>query len=321
MALEVMAQNEADKRLRKVLRELHADLLSGVGLSQSMAAFACFDAVTTNLVRAGEADGHLERSFSQISSVQEKQHALQSKLLSASIYPILLLVMVLGVLTLLNTLVLPSFVAMFEAIDSSLPGITVAVMGFSQFFNRWWWLMVLVVLLLVTGYRTLRKKRHSFALKADAWKLRIPLAGKLIRQSSVARFSRILAALLESGQDFLSALSISRSVITNECISDGLAKVADEVRLGNPISTSMQKLWFFDPVYISMLRAGEESGSLSTTLSKMADMYEVETDATTKRLTTLMEPIMTVLVSVIVGVVVVAIALPMFGMFNLVGNV
>ena len=321
LALDVMAQNEADRRMRKILHGLHTDLLAGVSLSQSMSTFACFDAVTINLVRAGEADGHLERSFDQIASVQEKQQALRSKLISASVYPILLVVMVAGVVTLLNTMVLPSFVEMFEAIGTGLPAITVAVMGFSKFCNHWGWLVVLIIVLLVLGYKTLRRSRRSFALKTDNFKLHLPLVGTLIRQSSVARFSRILSTMLESGQDFLSALNISRSVIANEYISDGLSHVADEVRVGNPISASMQKLWFFDPVYISMLRAGEESGSLSTTLGKMADMYEEETDATTKRLTTLMEPIMTILVSVIVGVVVVAIAMPMFGMFNLVGNV
>ena len=319
MALEVLADSEGNKRLRKVLTEMHGDLMSGLALSDSMSKFACFDAITVNLVRAGEADGHLERSFAQVADISEKQNALTSKLISASIYPIILLVMVVAVLALINTMVLPSFVSMFETIGTGLPGITVAVMGFSTFFNKWWWLMAIVIVGLVAGYRWLYRNRHGFALAVDRFQLHIPVVGTLLRQSNIARFSRIVSALLASGQDFLSALNIGRSVIGSVYMQDGFGAASDEVRVGNSISTAMEKLPFLDGVYVSMLRAGEESGSLSDTLEKMADLYEEQTDATTKRLITLMEPLMTILIAGIVGVVVVAIAVPMFGMFDLVG--
>ncbi|MEG2288177.1 MAG: type II secretion system F family protein, partial [Ruthenibacterium sp.] len=320
LALEVLAGSEPNKRLRKVLGELHADLLGGVALSDAMAKFVCFDAITINLVRAGEADGHLERSFTQVADISEKQNNLRSKIVSASIYPMILLVLVIGVLTLLNTMVLPSFVTMFEAIGTGLPALTVAVMGFSAFFNKWWWLIALLVLALLAGYQALYRTRHGFALAVDRFKLHIPVVGTLIRQASIARFSRIVSALLASGQDFLSSLAIGRSVLGNRYMQDGFARAAEEVRVGNSVSMSMQSLPFLDGVYISMLRAGEESGSLSDTLDKMADLYEAQTDATTKRLITLMEPMMTVVIAGVVGVVVIAIALPMFGMFDLVGN-
>lgn len=321
LALEVMRDGEVNTRLRRVLREMHGDLLAGISLSQSMAKFVCFDAVTVNLVRAGEADGHLERSFEQIASVQEKQQSLQSKLTSAAIYPAILLVMIVAVLTMINAVVMPSFQTMFDQLGTNMPAITRFVMAFSRGFNRWWWLAALLIVLLVLGYRRLRAARHKFAVGVDRLKLKVPVVGTLLRQSSIARFSRILSSLIESGQDFLSALNISRSVISNEYIADGLATVADDVRVGNSVSSSMQKLTFLDPLYVSMMRAGEESGALGTTLTKMAELYEVQTDETTKRLTTMMEPAMTVLVAAIVGVVVVAIAMPMFGMFDLVGNV
>lgn len=321
MALEVMVQSETHKVFKKILRELHSDLLSGVSLSDSMSKFACFDSVSINLVRAGEADGHLDRSFAQIVKVHEKQHALIAKVRSAAVYPCILLVLIIGVLTLLNTMVLPSFVTMFETLGTDIPAITLAVMGFSEVFNRWWWAAVLLVAALVYGNRTARKKSHAYRLALDKAKLRLPLAGKIIKNAQIARFARILSTLLESGQDFLSALHIGQSVLTNQAIIDGLEQVADNVRAGASVSASMAQQKFFDAVFISMLRAGEESGSMSETLSKMADLYEDETDESTKRLVTAMEPMMTVVISIIVGVVVIAIAIPMFSMFDLVGNV
>lgn len=319
LLLEVMEENEPNKNFARVLHELHADMLSGVSLSTSMEKFTCFDPVTTNLVRAGEADGHLERSFAQISTVYEKQNALIGKVRSAMVYPIILIILVLVVLTILNVVVLPSFYTMFESLGTGVPPITKAVMSVSNFTTHWWWVMALVVVALVWLYRLIRKKSNAFCMKIDHAKLFVPLIGKLTKNVQIARFSRILSTMLYSGQDFLSALSISRAVLTNQYIIHGLEQVADEVRVGNPVSTSMDKQGFFDPVFISMLRAGEESGSLSETLGKMADLYENETDESTKRLTAAMEPLMTIIIAIIVGFVVIAVAVPMFSMFNLVG--
>ncbi|MEG1406546.1 MAG: type II secretion system F family protein [Ruthenibacterium sp.] len=321
LLLEVMEENEPHKGFARVLHELHSDMLSGVSLSASMEKFACFDAVTTNLVRAGEADGHLERSFAQIATVYEKQDALIGKVRSAMIYPVILIVLVLVVLAIINTVVLPSFYTMFEAMGTGVPAITMAVMAVSNFTTRWWWLIALVIVGLVALYRFTRKKSHAFCMKVDRAKLYLPLVGKLMKNVQIARFSRILSTMLYSGQDFLSALAISRAVLTNQYLINGLEQVADEVRVGNPVSASMDKQGFFDPVFISMLRAGEESGSLSETLGKMADLYETETDESTKRLTTAMEPLMTIVIAIIVGFVVIAVAVPMFSMFDLVGTI
>ncbi|MEG0910762.1 MAG: type II secretion system F family protein [Ruthenibacterium sp.] len=319
LLLEVMQENEPNKDFARVLHELHMDMLSGVSLSASMEKFSCFDAVTTNLVRAGEADGHLERSFAQIANVYEKQNALLGKVRSAMVYPIILMLLVLVVLTILNTVVLPSFYTMFESLGTGVPPVTQAVMAVSNFTTHYWWVIALAIAAVVWTYQFIRKKSHAFCMKVDRLKLYIPLVGKLIKNVQIARFSRILSTMLASGQDFLSALSISRAVLTNTYLINGLEQVADEVRIGNPVSVSMDKQKFFDPVFISMLRAGEESGSLSETLGKMADLYETETDESTKRLTAAMEPLMTIVIAVIVGFVVIAVAVPMFSMFDLVG--
>lgn len=321
MAIDVLMENESNPYMRRILREIHNDMMAGISISASMEKFDTFDNITTNIIKSGEADGHLERSFSQIAVVIEKQHSLITKVQSAAIYPAILLVLVIGVLILLNTLILPTFITMFEATGDELPMFTQIVVSASTIMQKWWYLFVIAVVAIIVTYQYLRNNVLAVAIAIDRFKLKVPLLGALIRHSQTARFARILSTLLESGQDFLSSLEISQSVLSNKYMTAKLTNVADEVRMGNPISVSMSKLDFFEPVLISMVRAGEESGSLSETLSKMADMYEAQTDETTKRITLLMEPMMTIVIAGIVGFVVIAVALPMFNMFNLVGNV
>ena len=321
LALDVMLQSEKNRKLKKILQEMLDDLMAGVTLSSSMAKFRCFDNVTVNIVRAGEADGRLERSFRQIADLQEKSRNLGAKVKSAAVYPCILLVLVIGVVALMNVMILPAFIDMFAQLGDELPGITQFVMHMSDFTTKYWWIIMLAVAAAVFAYRFARQKSPAFCVAIDRAKLKIPVGGKVILHAQVARFSRVLSTLLDAGQDFLTSLLTARSTLTNEYIKAGLAAVADEVRVGVPVSTAMQKHSFFAPVFISMLRAGEESGSISETLEKMAEMYEQESEESTKRLTTLMEPAMTVVIAIIVGTVVLAIAIPMFSMFNLVGSV
>lgn len=319
--LDVMIDSEDDSKMRKILKEIHEDLMNGSALSASMSQFKCFDAVTLNLVRSGEADGRLERSFTQAAELQEKSANLQGKVKSAATYPAILLVLVVGLVALMNVMIIPAFASMFEGMGKELPGVTLFVLGMSDFFAHWTWLVILAIVGIVFGYKTGRKKSAAFCISIDKFKTKMPIFGQLILVTQVGRFARVLATLLEAGQDFLGSLLMAQSTLSNEYLKAGIIQIADDIRVGIPISDAMAKHPFFAPVFISMVRAGEESGSLGSTLNKMADMYEDEADETTKRLTSMLEPLMTVLVAVVVGTIVLAIVVPMFGMFDLVGNV
>lgn len=321
IVLEVLCENEKVPYMRRILKEIHADMLAGLPVSQSMEKFAAFDNIITNIVKSGEADGHLERSFSQISLLIEKQHNLISKVKSASIYPCILLVMVIAVMIILNSFVLPTFVDMFRSTGQAMPPLTEVVMSISENLTKYWYLIIIAVIVVVGVNIALYKCNPRFNLWVDKTILKLPVVGILVCNSQTARFARILSTLLESGQDFLGAMSISQSVLSNNYMSSALILAADEIRMGNPVSVSLAKLTFFEPVLISMVRAGEESGSMSETLKKMAEMYEEQTDENTKRITLLMEPVMTVAIAGIVGFVVISLVLPMFNMFNLVGNI
>lgn len=321
IVLEVLSENEKVPYMRRILKEIHGDMMAGLPVSQSMEKFAAFDNITTNIVKSGEADGHLERSFAQVANLIEKQHNLIAKVKSASIYPCILLVMVIGVMIILNALVLPTFVDMFRSTGSAMPPLTEFIMSVSEFLTSYWYFIVVVIFGMIGGYVALYKNNAKFGLFIDKSMLKVPLAGGVIRNSQTARFARILSTLLESGQDFLGAMNISQSVLSNSYMSAALILAADEIRMGNPVSSSFAKLTFFEPVLISMVRAGEESGSMSETLRKMAEMYEEQTDEATKRITLMLEPMMTIAIAGIVGFVVISLVLPMFSMFNLVGNI
>ncbi len=316
LAMDVLIEGEKDKHIKKILSEVQSDLYAGLALSKSLSKFAAFPEIMVSMIGAGEIDGRLDRSFSEINIIFEKEMQLTSKVKGAMAYPAFLMAMTLIVVGILNAIVLPTFTNLFAQMDTELPAMTKFIMASSDFLSSYWMFLVLFVVLIVFTYLYARKKSPDFCMKTDSLKLRIPLFGKLLRVSYIARFCRILASMVLAGADIITALSISRTVISNARMRKAIEDIIEDVRLGNTIYASMSKHDVFDSLLVSMVRAGEESGYLSETLDKMSTMYQNRLDDDVKTLTTLMEPAMTVIMAVIVGFVVISIAMPMFGMYS-----
>ena len=320
MAMGVLISGEHDKKIKKILTEMNDDLYIGTPISAAMAKFRAFPEIIVHIIQSGEANGRLDTAFERCAGILEKEIALTSKLRGAMGYPIFLLVLTLALSVIMNAVVLPSFEQVFLQFGADLPALTRFVMAVSNFIvTRWYWNLI-AVFLVILSYRLLKKYNRAFSIATDRMKLRIPGIGPLLRQSYIARFCRIMSSLVEAGVEIVRAIEISRNVIPNRYLKEELTQVAAEVKMGSSIHASMAKFPVFDALLVSMVQVGEESGMLFETLDKMAGLYEEQTDASTKKLTSMLEPAMTILIAVIVGTVVISIVMPMFHMYSVIAS-
>lgn len=320
MAMEVLISGEKNKKTKAVLAEINSDLYTGIPISASMAKFQAFPEIMVNIVQSGETNGRLDTAFERCADILEKEIALNAKIKGAMGYPIFLLFLTTLLILIMNALVLPNFETVFQQFGADLPALTKAVMGFSHFLTAYWFLMIPAILLLAFGFYGLKKYCRPFSTAADHFFLGIPAIGPLLRQSYISRFCRMMSSLVEAGVEIVRSLEISRNVIPNRYFRDRLTQVIDDVKLGSSINAAAAKFPVFDPLLVSMLQVGEESGMLAETLDKMAGLYEEQTEESTKRLTTMLEPAMTIIIAAVVGTVIISIVLPMFRMYSVIAG-
>lgn len=321
IAMDVMLDTEKDKSMKKILIEITQDLYGGVPLSASMAKFKAFPPLIVNIVQAGEANGRLDNAFEQCARILDKEMKLHGKIVGAMIYPIFLVILTIGLIIVMSVVVLPQFKTLFNNFGSELPAITRFMMGTSDFLINYWYVLILVVGIIIAIFSYLGKKVYSYYMWWAQAKLKIPLIGNVLRLSAISRFCRMMSTLSDAGVSILRALELSRDVTPNVYMRDCINQIIEDVKIGTPINVAMSRYPVFDSLLVSMLRVGEESGMLSDSLNKMADMYEEQSDEAIKRMTDAMTPIMTILIAVVVGTVVVSIVTPMFGMYDVIlGN-
>ena len=320
MAMEVLISGEKDKKIRQILNEMNNDLYTGVPVSEAMSKFRAFPKIITNIIQSGEANGRLDTAFERCAKILDKEIQLSAKLKGATGYPIFLLCLTLLLMIVMNAFVLPNFADIFREFHTDLPALTVFVMSLSSFIIEKWYLILLFLFVILFSFIILKRKYSPFATAVDRLLLDIPAVGPLLRQSYAARLCRTMSSLVESGVDIVKALEISRDVIPNRFIKEQLTQIVSEVKFGSSINASMAKFPIFDALLVSMIKVGEESGMLFETLDKMAAMYEQQTDESTKRLTSALEPAMTIIIALIVGTAVISIVIPMFSMYNVISG-
>ncbi|MGN0500654.1 MAG: type II secretion system F family protein [Ruminococcus sp.] len=319
VAMAVMCDTEKDKNMLRILQEITANLYNGITLSQSLSTFKTFPTVYVNIIQTGEANGRLDEAFDKCVNLLKKEITLKSKIKGAMIYPIFLLILTVALIIVMSVVVLPSFKDLFESFDSELPILTQITMGMSDVIIRFGWLIILIIVAIVITLRLLYKKNYTFCMWWSTFQLKIPIIGEVLRLNQVTRFANMMATLTSSGVNILYALELSRDVVGNKFMADCLNQVIEDVRIGTPINISLSRHpKAFDPLFVSMVRVGEESGMLSDSLTKMADMYEEQANDATQRMTDAMTPAMTIVIAVIVGFVVISIVQAMFGMYSVI---
>ena len=325
--LTVLGKQEPNPVLRATVNGLADSVQGGSTFSESLAQHPrIFNKLYVNMVKAGELGGVLEVVLTRLAEYQEKAHKLKNKIVSAMVYPIIVMFIAVAILVFLMLFIVPKFKEMFaEMPEAQLPLISQIVFGVSEFFlshpyglpNAVWFFIVIA--LTVMGFNAWGRTKGGRKV-IDTMKLRIPIFGDIQRKSAIARFSRTLGTLVTSGVPILQALNITRDTAGNVVVSEAIEKVHEAVKEGESIVTPLQASKVFPAMVISMVDVGEETGQLPEMLLKIADVYDDEVDNAVTALTSILEPVMIVILALVVGSVVFALFLPLIKIIQTMGQ-
>jgi general secretion pathway protein F len=273
-----------------------------------------FSKIYISMVEAGEASGALDTILMRLAEFLESAADLRARISSALTYPIIMLVVVLGVMVGLFTFVIPQIVTIFESFpELTLPWYTQAVVYVSDVFVNYWWIIIGG---LVGSYVvfTLWKKTPAGADQWDAISLKIPLMGPVVRMVAVARFTRTLATLLVGGVPMLQAMEIVRNVVDNAVIAKAIEEARANISEGESIAGPLKKSEQFPPLVIHMVNIGEKTGDLENMLSQVSDAYEFQVRTKVEAMTSLINPVITIIMGFIIFIVVISVVIPMMDM-------
>lgn len=307
-----------DIAVARVLGEIADSVEGGTTFSEALAAHPkSFSKLYVSMVRAGEAAGQLDSTLNNLATFMEKAARIAGKIKSAMAYPIIVLVIALGITTGLLIFLVPKFAQIFADMlpGTDLPLLTQFVVKSSDILKNQFLLVLGVVVGLAFLFHFAKKtKQGRYAI--DLVFFRMPPFSALVMRSSIARVSRTLGTLMDSGVSVLQALQISAETSGNEVISRAIRRVHDAVKEGEGMSKPMAGTGVFPPICVSMVEVGEETGALPSMLTRIADVYEEEVDRAVEALTSIIEPIMIVFLAVIVGTIVIAMFLPMIALMQ-----
>ena len=317
-SLNVLEKQERDKVLKKTINKLADSVQSGSTFSDALALHPrIFSNLYVNMVKAGEVGGVLELVLTRLSEFQEKAAKIRNKIISAMVYPIIVMTMAIGILCFLLVFIVPRFELIFHELlgDKPLPPVTRFVIGASSLVKDHGLAVLAFIAAVVTIYKFVGRTTRG-RLAIDDFKLRMPLFGNLLRKTAISRFARTLGTLVTSGVPILQALNITRETAGNAAIAKALAQVHDSVKEGESIVQPMEASRVFPPMVVSMIDVGEETGKLPEMLLKVADVYDDEVDNAVAALTSALEPIMIVFLAVIVGTIVLALFTPLISIIT-----
>ena len=309
--LRILEKQMKPSALKNALIDVVDDVESGNTLSESMGRHPkVFDRLYVNMVRAGEAGGALEIILQRLADFKEKSQTLKRKIVGAMVYPGVVISVAVGILTFIMVAIIPKFKKIFDEFQMKLPWATETLINVSNWFADYWWSIPLFPLTLYIMLRLTRlSKAGNYALdRATLW---IPVVGKLVEKTIVARTMRTLGTLIASGVPILEALAIVRETASNVVFERMFQRVYESIREGDSISEPMRESQLVDAMVTNMIEVGEETGDLDTMLYKVADFYDEEVDTLVKSLIALLEPIMIVVLGFIIGGIVISLFLPL----------
>ncbi|MEG1280050.1 MAG: type II secretion system F family protein [Comamonas sp.] len=312
-AFDIVGRGSTNASVTKLLNDVRSDVESGSSLSAAFRRHPMyFNALYCNLVEAGEAAGILEGLLDRLATYMEKTEAIKSKIRSALMYPISVVIVAFVVVAVIMIFVIPAFKEVFTSFGADLPGPTLLVMGISEFFVKYWYLIFFGIGGAIYFFMQAWRRSEKMQRFMDKWLLRIPIFGPLIEKSCVARWTRTLSTMFAAGVPLVEALDSVGGASGNAVFAVATEKIQQEVSTGTSLTVAMSDANVFPSMVIQMCAIGEESGSIDHMLSKAADFYEAEVDEAVAGLSSLMEPIIIVFLGTIIGGIVVSMYLPIF---------
>ena len=316
--LRILLKQEQNPSLREAITAMGESVEGGSTFSESLGQHPrIFDKLFVNMVKAGEAGGVLEIVLARLAEFMEKAEKIKNKIKSAMIYPIVVLFAAICILVFLLLNVIPKFAEIFEELlgDEPLPVLTRFVIGVSDLVARRWYVVVIVVVAVVVVVKLVRRTEKG-AYFFDKVKFKLPVFGTLVSKTAIARLSRTLGTLLNSGVPILQALNIVRDTSGNEVVARAIQHVHDSVKEGESMAMPMGSAGVFPDIVVSMVDVGEETGALPDMLLRVADNYDDEVDNAVEGLTSVIEPIMIIMLAIIVGTIVIAMFVPLISIIT-----
>jgi type IV pilus assembly protein PilC len=315
-SLKILENQMRPGVLKNALIDVVEDVESGSTLSEAMSKHPkAFDRLYVNMVKAGEAGGALEVILQRLADFKEKSQSLKRKVIGAMVYPCVVILVAVGILTFIMVSVIPKFKKIFDELGIPLPEMTKKLIDVSLWFADYWWVLPLFPIgfwLLVKLICLSRTGRYA----VDWIKLHIPIMGQILEKTIVARTMRTLGTLIASGVPILEALSIVKETASNAVFETCFQRVYESIREGESIAAPMRESRLVDDMVVNMIEVGEETGDLDTMLYKVADFYDEEVDTLVKSLLSLLEPIMIVVLGVIIGFIVIALFMPLIKLLD-----
>jgi type IV pilus assembly protein PilC len=317
-ALSILGDQTEDKELQKVLIEVRTEVEQGSSLSNALGKHPkAFSNLFIAMVKAGEAGGVLDTVLLKLADTIEQEVELRRQIKSAMTYPVVVLVLVLGIMSAMLLFIVPQFESIYADLGSKLPMPTLILLKASKILRTYWWVAIFGV---PAGRYALKKYKATDKGRAriDALKIRVPVFGPLFHKVALARFAATGGMLLRAGVPILQALDIVKETVNNRVIATAIEDVKTSVREGESIAKPLGKHKVFPPMVVQMLAVGEETGGIDTMLDKVSEFYNSEVKATVEALTSLIEPLLIAVIGGCVGAAVVALYMPMFNIINLI---
>ncbi len=319
-ALRTLAKARKRESDQAMIAHLMREVEQGKTLADACKSWGKpFGELLVNLVRAGEASGRLGDVLYQAADLLERDLNLRRAVLSATLYPMILTALVTVAVIIVTTVIVPRVLEPLKGQLTKLPVPTQIVQGAADFFSGYWWVLAALVALGVVAWQRLRAVESS-RRAIDAFALRVPLFGPLIRDAAVARFTRTLGTLVKSGLPVLSALRLSGATLTNLAMRGAITSVCDQVAGGKTIAEPLERTGLFPPLLVQIVSLGERSGRLPELLGQAANALDERTQTRIKVFTTVLPPVLIVILACVVGLVVASIILPLLNMQEAIGK-
>ncbi|UCD14986.1 MAG: type II secretion system F family protein [Candidatus Omnitrophota bacterium] len=314
--LTTVCEQTVNKRFKAILEDISQSVQSGRSFSESLSKHPkVFSELFVSMVEVGETGGMLDKVLDRLATLGTQELEMQSRIKSALIYPVVLVVIALIVVNFLVVGVLPKFVMVFRASEAKLPVITQVILGLSWTLRRFWPVLIGAVILIFLGVQRYARTDEG-RFRIHSLMLKVPLFGTLYSKIQISRFARVTSVLVASGIPILQALVVVEKTVTNVVMRRAIQSVRYAITEGHPLAEPFKASGLFSPMVVQMISTGERSGNLDQMLAEISSFYEPEIDYTIRNLTALLEPFMLLVMGVMVSVIALSVLLPIFNLIK-----
>ncbi len=315
-AVELIAQQSDSKRMKKLLTSVASDVSEGISLAHSFETKDVELPITfIETVRAGEESGTLPQAFQRLQDYFGRSARLKGKIQTAMVYPLFTILVAIVVVAVIMIKAVPTFVTSFETMGIRLPWATRVLIALSNFFVDWWWLMVVIVVAVVFAWRVWGHS-ESGRLKQNAWKLKLPVLGKINLMRAASQYASTMTTLLAAGISIQQAVAVTGNVMDNAFVGHQLSLQLPKLEEGKTLSECLRSCPTLPPMLVDMTGVGEDTGTMEQTLNVVSDYYNSETELRAQKAVSLLEPIIICVLAVIVVLILLAVYLPMFTLYD-----